>query len=139
MGTGSAPNRRFTDAVEGAATVVGPGTHVRGDIVTGDPLEIRGIVEGDCRVDAPCIVREGARLVGNVEATSLLVAGEVEAQTLSAEKVEIRASASVRGAIRARSVAIADGALYEGTVQMRDPASGPVRFEERRAARTGEK
>jgi cytoskeletal protein CcmA (bactofilin family) len=139
LATGSGPTRRFTDSVEPTATVIGAGTTVRGDIVAGDPLEIRGTVEGDCRVDAPCIVREGARVVGNVEAASLLVAGEVEAGTLSAEKVEIRASARVRGAIKARTVAIADGAHYEGSVQMHDPASGPVLFQERRAARPGEK
>lgn len=137
MGTGSGPTRRFTDAVERTATVVGPGTHVRGDIETSDPVEIRGTVEGDCRVGASCIVREGARVVGSIEATSLLVAGEIEAGTLTAEKVEIRSSASVRGTIKARTVAIAEGALYEGDVQMHDPTSGPVLFQERRAGADG--
>ena len=52
--------------------------------------------------------------------------------TLTAEKVEIRASASVRATIKARTVAIADGALYEGGVQMLDAASAPTLFQERR-------
>jgi cytoskeletal protein CcmA (bactofilin family) len=130
---GPAPTRRFTDSLERAATVVGPGTHLRGDIVTSDPVEIRGTVEGDCRVSAHCIVREGARVLGNIDATTLIVAGEVEAGTLTAEKVEIRASASVRATIKARTVAIADGALYEGDVQMLDAASAPTLFQERRS------
>ncbi len=130
---GSAPTRRFTDSLERAATVIGPGTHVRGDIVTNDPVEIRGTVEGDCRVGAHCIVREGARVLGNIDATTLVVAGEVEAGTLTAEKVEIRASALVRATIKARTVAIADGALYEGDVQMLDAAAAPTLFQERRS------
>ncbi len=133
MGTaGPAPTRRFTDALERPATIVGPGTHVRGDIVTSDPVEIRGTVEGDCRVSAHCIVREGARVLGNIDATTLVVAGEIEAGTLTAEKVEIRATATVRATVKARTVAIADGALYEGDVQMFDAGSAPTLFQERR-------
>lgn len=129
-----APNRRFTDTGEPALTVIGPGTHVRGDLVSSDPVEIRGTVEGDCRVGAHCTVAEGARVLGNIDATTLVVAGEVEAGTLTAEKVEVRASARVRATIRAVRVAIADGALYEGDLQTLEPAGAALVFNERRAA-----
>jgi cytoskeletal protein CcmA (bactofilin family) len=129
---GSTPNRRFTDPAERAATVIGAGTQVRGDIVSGEPLDVRGTVEGDCRVSAHCTVREGARVLGNIDATTLVVAGEVEAGTLTAEKVEIRATARVRATVRALRVAIADGALYEGDLQTQDAAGGPLVFQERR-------
>jgi cytoskeletal protein CcmA (bactofilin family) len=114
--------------------VIGPGTTVRGDVTGGDAVEIRGTLEGDCRITAHCSVREGARVLGNIEATSLVVGGEVEAGTLVAEKIEIRASARVRALITARVVAIADGAFYQGEVQMQgaDAATGPVYFKDRR-------
>jgi cytoskeletal protein CcmA (bactofilin family) len=128
-----APTRRFTDASERAVTVIGSGTHVRGDVVSSDPLEIRGTVEGDCRVGAHCTVAEGARVLGNIDATTLVVSGEVEAGTLTAEKVEIRATARVRATIRAQRVAIADGALYEGDLQTQQPAGAALVFSERRA------
>lgn len=127
-----APNRRFTDASERPLTVIGPGTHVRGDVVSSDPVEIRGTVDGDCRVSAHCTVTESARVLGNIDATTLVVAGEVEAGTLTAEKVEIRASARVRATIRAQRVAIADGALYEGDLQTQGPAGSAHVFSERR-------
>ena len=128
-----APNRRFTDPSERALTVIGSGTHVRGDVVSSDPVEIRGTVEGDCRVGAHCTVAEGARVLGNIDATTLVVAGEVEAGTLTAEKVEVRATARVRATIRAQRVAIADGALYEGDLQTQQPAGAALVFSERRA------
>lgn len=56
-------------------------------------------------------------MLGNIEATALLVAGEVEAGLLRADKVEVRASAKVLATIRARVVAIADGAEFEGEVE----------------------
>jgi cytoskeletal protein CcmA (bactofilin family) len=53
----------------------------------------------------------------------LLVAGEVEAGVLRADKVEVRASAKVIATIRARVVSIADGAEFQGEVQMEQPPS----------------
>jgi len=130
--TGSTPNRRFTDAEERSATVIARGTFVRGDLAGSDPVDVRGTLEGDCRVSAHCTVREGARVLGNIDATALMIAGEVEAGTLTAEKIEIRASARVRATVRALRVAIADGALYEGDLQTQDPESGPLLFREKR-------
>jgi cytoskeletal protein CcmA (bactofilin family) len=127
------PNRRFTDTADPAVTVIGSGTHVRGDVVASDAMEIRGTVEGDCRVGAHCTVTEGARVLGNIDATTLVVSGDSEAGTLTAQKVEIRASARVRATIRASRVAIADGALYEGDLQTQEPAGAALAFSERRA------
>jgi cytoskeletal protein CcmA (bactofilin family) len=114
--------------------VIGHGTRIRGDVASSDPVEIRGTLEGDCQTSAHCIVREGARVLGNIEAAALVVAGEVEAGLLRAEKVEVRASARVIATIQARVVAIADGALYKGEVQMDGPhtTSGPTFFKDLR-------
>ena len=88
------------------------------------PVEIRGTLEGDIQTSAHCVVREGARVLGNIEASALLVAGEVEAGVLRAEKVEVRASAKVVAMIRSRVVVIADGAEFEGEVQMEESPLG---------------
>lgn len=55
-------------------------------------------------------------MLGNIDAVALVVAGEVDAGLLTAEKVELVASARVSGVIRARVVVIADGALYRGEI-----------------------
>jgi cytoskeletal protein CcmA (bactofilin family) len=132
------PNRRFTDNPS-PATSIGPGTTFLGDLTGGDAVEIRGVLEGDCRTSAPCVVREGARVLGSIEATGIVVAGEIEAPVLAADKVEIRASARVRASVTARVVTIADGAFYEGSVQMQgqDAPNSPVFFKERRNGSEG--
>ena len=132
------PSRRLADTGS-PATVIGPGTTIRGDLTGGDAIEIRGTLEGDCRSSGLCVVAEGGRLLGNVEAAGLVVAGEIEAGTLTAERIEIRATARVRSAIAARVVAIADGAFYEGNVQMLGPEAptGPVYFTDRRKGTEG--
>lgn len=127
-------SRRLNDATHPSATVIGHGTFIRGDVASTDPVEIRGTLEGDCRTSAHCVVREGARVLGNIDAAALIVAGEIEAGLLRAEKVEVLASAKVIATIRARVVAIADGARYEGEVEMEgtQAARGPVPFRDRR-------
>ena len=131
----SPPIRRLADTGS-PATVVGAGTTVRGDLAGGDAVEIRGTLEGDCRTSGLCVVAQGGRVLGNVEAAGLVVAGEIEAGMLAAERIEIRAAARVRGSITARVVAIADGAFYQGDVQMLGPEApaGPVYFKDRRKA-----
>ena len=128
----SQPGRRLTD-VTSPKTVIGPGTTVHGDMSGREPIEIRGTVEGDCRFAALCIVAEGGRVLGNIEAEGLVVAGEVEAGKLTVDRIELRSSARVRATITARVLAIADGAFYEGDVQMEPAASaGPTYFKDRR-------
>jgi cytoskeletal protein CcmA (bactofilin family) len=120
--------------------VIGHGTRICGDVVSSDPVDIRGVLEGDCQTSAHCIVRGGARVLGNIDAAALLVAGEVEAGLLRAEKVEVRASARVLATIRARVVAIADGAFFQGDVEIEraHAASGPALLEDRRRAEDDE-
>ena len=134
----SSLTRRFTDS-DSPVTVIGQGTTVRGDLVGGDAVEIRGVLEGDCRANAHCIVHEGARVRGSIEAKGLVVAGEVEAPMLAADKVEIRATARVRASVTGRVVVIADGAFYEGNVKMQAPdtSGSPTFFKERRGGEPG--
>jgi cytoskeletal protein CcmA (bactofilin family) len=114
--------------------VIGPGTRILGNVVSSDPVDIRGVLEGDCQTSAQCTVQDGARVLGNIEAVALLVAGQVDAGLLQAEKVEVRASAKVVATIRARVVAIADGAFFQGQVEIEGAgaASGPPLLKDRR-------
>ena len=84
--------------------------------------------------DSLALTREVARIiaehgykVGNIDATILVVAGEVNAGMLSAEKIELRPTARVAATLRARVVSIAEGALFEGEVDNREaPGATPT-------------
>jgi cytoskeletal protein CcmA (bactofilin family) len=126
-------DRRLTDQAHSRATEIGPGSFFRGDVSCTDPVEIRGTLEGDCRTSARCIVHEGGRVLGNIDAAALVVAGRVEAGVLAADKVELRESARVVGTIRARVIVIADGAFYQGDIEGAGSAGGPPILKDRRA------
>lgn len=132
------PTRRFTDAVERPATVIGPGISIRGELSGDDPVDLGGRLEGDSRVTGHFTVREGAAVTGRVEATTIVVRGEVMGPALKADKIEIGPSAHVVASLRARVVAIAEGAYFDGQVQMEGEGAAPITFKERRSPRPGE-
>jgi cytoskeletal protein CcmA (bactofilin family) len=74
---------------------------------------------------------EGGRWEGRIRAANAVVAGEVEGTLNVAEKLEIRATARLRGALSARSIAVARGAVIEG--EMAVTSGQPVvHYEEKR-------
>ena len=136
--TASPTDRRVTDQALGPTTLIGPNTRFKGDLSTSDPVEIRGTLEGDCQTSARCVVYEGARVLGNIEAAALIIAGKVEAGLLQADRVELRATAVVEGAIRAQMIVIADGAFYQGDIEGAGAAGGPPLLKDRRHAESDE-
>jgi cytoskeletal protein CcmA (bactofilin family) len=127
----SSSSRRLSDALGEAATVIGPNIRVKGAVESDDTIDIVGTLEGTARTTGLVRVRTSGRVVGDITAGRLIVEGEVEAGTLQAERIEIGISGRVRAALRARSVAIAEGALFEGNVNM-DGATAPTSFTEKR-------
>jgi cytoskeletal protein CcmA (bactofilin family) len=133
--TPSAPaspaTRRLADAHD-AATVIGPKILIKGEISGEDTIELAGTLEGSARTTGLVRVRNTGRVVGDISAGRLVVEGEVEGGTLQAERIEIGVSARVRAALRSQSVAIAEGAFFEGNVDMDGPTTAPTSFTEKR-------
>ena len=76
-------------------------------------------------------------MLGNIDAIALVVAGEVDAGLLKAEKVELLASARVLGVIWAGVVVIADGAFYKGEIENPEVAGAPPVLKDRRRSGRG--
>jgi cytoskeletal protein CcmA (bactofilin family) len=136
------PARRITDAApeSTAMTVIAHGICIRGELAGEDPVHLAGTLEGPSRVDALYCVREGGRVVGEITAPTIVIEGEVSGPALVAERVEIGASARVRANLRARVVAIAEGAFFDGQVSM-EGRDGPLvtfSFTEKRRPRPPE-
>lgn len=73
-------------------------------------------------------------MLGNIDAIALVVAGEVDAGLLKAQKVELRASARVSGVISAAVVVIADGAFYKGEIENPEASGRPPVLKDRRSS-----
>jgi len=129
--------RRIADSAEGPTTVIGPGIRIKGTITGGDSVDMAGSLEGDSRISGLYRVRSTARVMGDISATNIVVEGEVAGRVLVAEKVEIGGTARVGANVRARVVAIAEGAFFDGQVHMegRSGPAAPTSFHEKRRGR----
>lgn len=127
------PKRRLLDQFGTSPTYIAEGSRIQGDIDTRGPLVLSGTLEGNGRVGAGLSISVGARLLGDVQARSAVIAGEVIGNVTIDEKLEIGATAIIRGSIAAKSLAIANGAVIEGDIVVTG-TQPVVKFDEKRRA-----
>jgi cytoskeletal protein CcmA (bactofilin family) len=125
------PKRRLLDQIGAGPTYVAAGSRITGDVEAPGALVMCGEVRGDGDVKGPLSVAATARWEGEVHARSGVIAGSITGAIRVDEKLEIRATAVIRGRVTARSIAIAKGAVIEGevTVTSGEPI---INFEEKR-------
>ena len=126
------PNRRILDRPTGTLSLLAIGSRVVGDIETPGALMIGCHVCGDGNIGGELSVSAEAHWEGDVHAQSAVVAGRITGCIVVRKKIEIAASAVIRGRVIACSIAMARGATIEGevTVTGNQPI---VEFEEKRA------
>ncbi|MBS0395898.1 MAG: polymer-forming cytoskeletal protein [Proteobacteria bacterium] len=130
------PKRRFFEQRAGAPTLIGGGTRFEGRIAVAGPMSLGGTLVGDGTVEGLLSIARDAHWQGNAHAHSAVIAGRVTGDLSVETKLEIGKGAVIRGTVRAHTLAIADGALVEGEITVTG-AQPIVRFEEKRAPRTG--
>jgi cytoskeletal protein CcmA (bactofilin family) len=126
------PNRRILDKQTGTLSLLAPGSRVVGDIETPGAMMLGGHVCGDGNIGGELSVAAQAHWEGDVHAHSAVVAGRITGCIVVRKKIEIAASAIIRGRVIACSIAMARGATIEGEVTV--TGEQPIlEFEERRA------
>jgi cytoskeletal protein CcmA (bactofilin family) len=126
------PRRRFLDRISGSPSLFSAGSRLQGDVETTGPLMIAGHIIGDGRIGGELSIGPDAHWEGNVYAQRAVVAGKVTGSIVVSGKIEIAASAVIRGRVSASHIAMALGATIDGDVAV--TGTEPiVEFEERRA------
>lgn len=92
-------------------TTVGADTIISGTLRAHGTVWIDGRVEGDVLTDGLLVIGEGAMVIGNVSAGSVICRGVIAGDIVAEEEVELLASASLSGTVRAPVLSVDDGAL----------------------------
>ena len=99
---------------------IGKSIVIKGEVSGCEDLTIEGQVEGKIQLrDHILTVGPSAQVHAHVVAKSIVVVGHVTGDLTAYEKVDIREHGSVEGDIVAPRVAIADGAKFRGSIDMR--------------------
>lgn len=125
------PRRRATDRASSSPTFIGTGTTLTGNLVCEGDLIVGGAVIGDSIVQGAFTLSEGGRWEGRLQVKHAVIAGVWHGEITATEKLEIRKTARIRGAVTARSIAVAKGAVIEGEMSVTSDAP-IVSYEEKR-------
>ncbi|MBI2384601.1 MAG: polymer-forming cytoskeletal protein [Elusimicrobia bacterium] len=105
------------DAREGM-TLISEDAFFHGTLVVKGSLRVEGAFEGDISDAVDVEVGAKGRVIGNLAAETVVIAGEVVGDIVAARSLEILPGGRVTGDIRAPKLKIDDGAFYEGACSM---------------------
>ena len=109
-------------------SVIGPDLTIMGNLISNGEVQVDGEVQGDLH-GTHVVIGEKARITGGVNAEEVVVRGHVMG-SIRGRKVMLQSSSHVEGDVHHQSLAIEQGAYFEGkSRRSEDPLSGIQRPE----------
>jgi cytoskeletal protein CcmA (bactofilin family) len=100
-------------------THIGTSVEFDGDLTCREDLTIEGTLTGNIHVrEATLVVGKAAQLEAAIRAARVVVHGTVKGSISAGQRIELLPSAVVTGDLSATQVIIADGARFNGRVDM---------------------
>ena len=124
--------RRLEDRGGGVESVIAAGTKFKGTMSGQAGARISGSLEGDIGSEQLVWVEKKGRVDGNIRSPFVIVEGELYGNIESAEHVELRTEGRVTGNIETVIIAVAEGCVFNGEIQMRRKEGKSISFVERR-------
>jgi len=111
---------------EGVISIIGPGMRVVGDCETDGTLRIEGKVEGTVRAAKAIVVGKDGIVEGDVITQDAIVGGRVNGKVIAESRLELQATCSVEGEIRARRIKLDEGGQINGSVYIGEIKASPA-------------
>lgn len=124
--------RRLRDRRSGPATLISEGCRITGTLAGDADFMISGEVEGDCDLGGTVTLTEKGCWKGTLSAAAVIVAGRVDGDVVSAGRIEIGKTANISGTVTGSEIAVAEGAVVQGTMKT-TRANSPTGFIEKRS------
>lgn len=105
-------------ASSGAATLIGAGTTLKGDIQSQQDLRIDGTVIGNVKSAAKIIIGQGGVIEGDLESAQCDVNGKVSGNIRCRELLQLRGESMVTGNLYAGKLQIEPSATFNGQCHM---------------------
>lgn len=119
-GRGSSSSRGSSG--EASISIVGPGMHIIGDIVSEGTVRVEGTIQGTLRASKAVVIGKGGEVVGEIFTQDAVIGGRVRGILTSESRLELQATCDIEGEIRARAqhLHLEEGARFNGQIQMLD-------------------
>lgn len=123
--------RRIRDQSSGKATLINEGCKISGEVSGDGDFIVNGEVAGDCDINGTVTLARNGFWQGSLQASNVVVAGQIEGDITASGKVEITDTARISGTVTAEAIAVAEGAVVEGAMKTTGH-SEPLEFKEKR-------
>ena len=87
-------------------SVIGRGTEFEGTIRTKETIRVEGFVKGNIISEGTVIIGNGGNVDGKIEATNILVGGEVHGELFASEKIEANSSGRIFGNLHTKGLIV---------------------------------
>lgn len=117
---GNDPQAARSDRQESTKVNIGKSVIIKGELSGSEDLTIEGQVDGKIELRQNVLtIGPNGRIKAEIYAKAVVVQGEVVGNITATEKVDIRDAGSVDGDLAAPRIAIADGAHFRGSIDMK--------------------
>jgi cytoskeletal protein CcmA (bactofilin family) len=97
-----------------AQSLIAADITIEGKIEGGGSVSIAGNFKGAVNVQGDLTIEAGAKLIGNVRANKVTIAGELEGNVEEASRVDLLETGAVTGDMKVGSLTVAAGARMRG-------------------------
>lgn len=109
---------------------IGKGLILRGEISGVGDVQVEGEFEGRINLAGAVVIREGAKVQGDISATDIIVAGLVQGDIHASSRVELLPTCHLVGSVRSKVLTVQEGAAVKGNIRSEIPLSPAAEFAE---------
>ena len=103
---------------EDVIAFVGKGVEFKGIITYNGTVRIDGILDGEIHTDGTLLIGEEAVLTAKVSAGTIISKGKITGDISAKEKVRLLSPAILNGSVKAPTLSMEEGVLFNGTIEM---------------------
>jgi cytoskeletal protein CcmA (bactofilin family) len=112
--------------------VLGEGTSFNGSLQFEGTVRLDGQFEGDIAGNDLLLIGETATVRADIRVGALVIGGRVEGNIVARKRVDILPTAQVSGTIKTSSLVVCDGAVLNGSCEMRREEAKVVHLSQKR-------
>lgn len=116
--TGKSQQNGANVGPEGNLSLLGPGVHLVGELMSTGVMRIEGRVNGTVICKSRLVVGANGRIEGNIDAQNATIEGEVHGRVIVRDLLDIQASGKIYGDIVCEKFTMQAGGLFTGTCKM---------------------
>ncbi|WP_248928762.1 bactofilin family protein [Paenibacillus hamazuiensis] len=119
-------------------TLIGEGTVFNGSLSSKADIRIEGQVIGEIHSAGEITIGEKGYVQAEIKTKDIIVAGKLQGKVAASGRLTITSTGQLKGTVQAKALVIDQGAVFQGTSDMKAPDFSPAAEDSAETKRTQE-